>query len=187
MRACARDTAFRLCVRAVVCWSAFSLVPPLRSTPPSTTRAASFGGFPATMGESDFSGSFIIGFGLRPSRCGPRRSLKGRSGEIPVPGQKASAHARGYDGAGSAHVSRYRHAPCCLLLDGKHRHPVVVLRRLLLGNSARRWLGDFTKLLPKVLRLQLHLGGPGQMARRPEDGARPWRALRIDAFQRELN
>ena len=40
--------------------------------------------------------------------------------------------------------------------------------RLLFGNSARRWLGDFTKLLPKVLRLQLHRGGPGQMARRPE-------------------
>src|ERR1700730_4103775 len=52
--------------------------------------------------------------------------------------------------------------------------------RLLFGNSARRWLGDFTKLLPKVLRLQLHRGGPGQMARRPEHGACPWRALSSD-------
>src|SRR3984893_2284364 len=52
--------------------------------------------------------------------------------------------------------------------------------RLLFGNSARRWLGDFTKLLPKVLRLQLHLGGPGQMARRPEHGACPRRALSSD-------
>src|ERR1700737_4960901 len=52
--------------------------------------------------------------------------------------------------------------------------------RLLFGNSARRWLGDFTKLLPKVLWLQLHRGGPDEMARRPEHGARPWRALSSD-------
>src|ERR1700719_81679 len=52
--------------------------------------------------------------------------------------------------------------------------------RLLFGNSARRSLGDFTKLLPKVLRLQLHRGGPDEMARRPEHGARPWRALSSD-------
>src|SRR5580700_10139768 len=52
--------------------------------------------------------------------------------------------------------------------------------RLLFGNSARRWLGDFTKLLPKVLWLQLHRGGPGKMARRAEHGARPWRALSPD-------
>src|ERR1700688_4228949 len=49
--------------------------------------------------------------------------------------------------------------------------------RLPFGNSARRRLGGFTKLLPKVLRLQLHLGGPGQMARRPEHGACARRAL----------
>src|ERR1700738_1885319 len=52
--------------------------------------------------------------------------------------------------------------------------------RLLFGNSARRWFGDFTKLLPKVLWHQLHRGGPGQMARRPEYGTRPWRALSSD-------
>ena len=34
-------------------------------------------------GESDFSRSFISGFGLRPSRCGPRSSLKRRSRDIP--------------------------------------------------------------------------------------------------------
>jgi transposase InsO family protein len=38
--------------------------------------------------------------------------------------------------------------------------------RLLLEGSARRWRGGFTKLLPKVLWLQLHRGGPGEMARR---------------------
>src|ERR1700737_3231567 len=49
--------------------------------------------------------------------------------------------------------------------------------RLLFGNSARRWLRDLTKLLPKVLRLQLHLERSSQMARRPEHGACSRRAL----------
>ena len=44
-------------------------------------------------------------------------------GDLPVPVQKASAHARVYDDAGSACVLRYRHPPCCLLRDGKHQHP----------------------------------------------------------------
>src|SRR6516225_3442474 len=50
-------------------------------------------------------------------------------GDLPVPVQKASAHTRVYDDAGSACVSLYRHRPCCLLWDGKHRHPELVLRR----------------------------------------------------------
>src|SRR5271170_6532218 len=50
-------------------------------------------------------------------------------GDLPVPVQKASAHARVYDDAGSAYVLRYRHRPCCLLWDGKHQHPELVLRR----------------------------------------------------------
>src|ERR1035438_1445540 len=50
-------------------------------------------------------------------------------GDLPVPVQKASAHARVYDDAGSACVLRYRHPPCCLLWDGKHQHPELVLRR----------------------------------------------------------
>jgi hypothetical protein len=50
-------------------------------------------------------------------------------GDLPVPLQKASGHARVYDDAGSACVSRYQHRPCCLLWDGKHRHPELVLRR----------------------------------------------------------
>jgi DNA invertase Pin-like site-specific DNA recombinase len=52
-----------------------------------------------------------------------------RDGDLPVPVQKASAHARVYDDAGPACVLRYRRAPCCLLWDGKHRHPELVLRR----------------------------------------------------------
>jgi hypothetical protein len=37
--------------------------------------------------------------------------------------------------------------------------------RLLFGNSARRWLGDFTKLLPKVLRLRICVGEPLNLTR----------------------
>src|SRR5262245_16837272 len=48
-------------------------------------------------------------------------------GDLPVPVHKASAHARVYDDAGPACVLRYRRAPCCLLWDGKHRHPELVL------------------------------------------------------------
>jgi hypothetical protein len=34
-----------------------------------------------------------------------------------------------YNDAGPACVLRYRHRLCCLLLDGKHQHPELVLRR----------------------------------------------------------
>jgi len=47
-------------------------------------------------------------------------------------------------------------------------------------NSARRSLGDFTKLLPKVLRLQLHLKRSSQVAQQPEHGAYPRHALSSD-------
>ena len=133
MRACACDTASRLCVRAVVCWSAFSLIPPLGSTCSSAARAASFAGFTATMGESDFSGPFIVGFGLRPSRRGPCKTPQGQSRDIPVPEQKASAHARVYDDAGPTYVSRSRHGSYCLLQDGKHRRPEAGFRRSMAG------------------------------------------------------
>ena len=49
-------------------------------------------------------------------------------GDLMVPVQKASAHARVYDDARSACVSQYRHRPCCLFWDGKHQHPELVLR-----------------------------------------------------------
>ena len=133
MRACACDTASRLCVRTVVCWSAFSLVPPLGSTCSSAARAASFAGFIATMGKSDFSGPFIVGFGLRPSRRGPCKTPQGQSRDIPVPEQGASAHARVFDDAEPTYVSRSRHGPYCLLQDGKHRRSEVGFRRSMAG------------------------------------------------------
>ena len=71
MRACACDTASRLCVRTVLCRSAFSLAPPLRSTGSAATEAALFARFLATSGRSDFSIALIVGYGLRPSRQRP--------------------------------------------------------------------------------------------------------------------
>src|SRR5271163_49602 len=126
MRACACDTASRLCVRTVVCWSAFSLVSPLGSTCSSAARAASFAGLTATMGESDFSGTFIVGFGLRPSRRGPRKTPQGQPRDIPVPEQEASLHARFSDDAGPTRLSRSRNGPYCLLQDGKRQCATLV-------------------------------------------------------------
>ena len=71
MRACACDTASRLCVRTVLCRSAFSLAPPLRSTGSAAAEAALFARFRATTGRSDFSIALIVGYGLRPSRQRP--------------------------------------------------------------------------------------------------------------------
>jgi hypothetical protein len=71
MRTCACDTATRLCVRTVLCSSAFSLAPPLRSTSSATAETALFARFIATMSRSDFSITPIVGYGLRPSRRGP--------------------------------------------------------------------------------------------------------------------
>jgi hypothetical protein len=85
------------------------------------------------MGESDFSGPFIVGFGLRPSRRGPCKTPQGQSRDIPVPEQGASAHARVYDDAEPTYVSRPRHGPYCLLQDGKHRRSEVGFRRSMAG------------------------------------------------------
>ena len=129
MRACACDTAARLCVRTVLCSSAFSLVPPLRSASSAAAEAALFARFSATSGRSDFSIALIVGYGLRPSRHGPGTTAGDSDGDLPVPRWKASAHARVCDDAGLVRISQSRHAPFRLLLDGKHRRPELVLRR----------------------------------------------------------
>ena len=71
MRACACDTAARLCVRTVLCSSAFSLALPLRSTSSPAAEAALFARFSAISGRSDFSLALIVGYVLRPSRRSP--------------------------------------------------------------------------------------------------------------------
>src|SRR5262245_1490961 len=72
-------TLIRLCVRPVLCWFAFPLVPALRSTDSAADCSALFAGFPATMARSDFSGPCIIGYGSSPSRCGPATAAPFRS------------------------------------------------------------------------------------------------------------
>src|SRR5271155_5346338 len=83
MRACACDTTSRLCVRTVLCRSAFSLAPPLRSTSSAAAEAALFARFRATTGRSDFSIALIVGYGLRPSRQRPGHDGRGRRWRSP--------------------------------------------------------------------------------------------------------
>ena len=57
-------------------------------------------------------------------------------GDLPVPVQDTSAHARVYDDAGPPGVSRSRRKACGFLLDGQHRRPEDVLRRSMAGLCA---------------------------------------------------
>ena len=132
MRACAWDTASRLCVRTMLCPPAFLSIPPLPSTDSASGRPALFAGFIGTIGESDFSTPCIISFGLRPSRCGPSTTTGGGR-DLPVPVQKAYVHARVSDDVGSCRHSRSRTCPCCLLPFREHRHPRWNFRRSMAG------------------------------------------------------
>ena len=132
MRACAWDTASRLCVRTVLCTPAFLSIPPLPSTDSAAGRPALFAGFIGTISESDFCAPFIIGVGLRPSRCGPPTTAGGNA-DLPVPVQEAYVHARVSDDAGSGQHSRSRASPCCLLPFREHRHPKQDFRRSMAG------------------------------------------------------
>src|SRR5262245_65687326 len=100
MRFSVCDTVVRFCARSVLCRFAFPSAPALRSTGSAATVVALFVGFPATMAESDFSRPYIIGYGSSPSRCGPAALPNGRSRDLPVPAQGASAHASVCDHAG---------------------------------------------------------------------------------------
>src|SRR3977135_3708528 len=95
MRACACVTVSRLCVRTVLCSSAFLLVPSSPSTDSAADRSALFAGFAGTIDESDFFAPFIIGYGLRPSRCGPGNGFPGQNEDLPVPAQEMCVHAQG--------------------------------------------------------------------------------------------
>jgi hypothetical protein len=93
MRSSACVTLTRLCVRHVLCWSAFPLVAALGSTGSAADRSALFAGFTATMAASDLPGSCIIGYGSSPSRCGP-----------PYADTSSQRPSAGYP--------RFRHDPC---------------------------------------------------------------------------
>src|SRR6266404_6741050 len=99
--------------RRVLCWLAFPSAPALGSTNSAASRLALFVGFTATMAGSDFSRPYISGDGSSPSRCGPTSlCVVGRTRDLPVPEQRASAHARVSDHAGPSGHSRSRARPC---------------------------------------------------------------------------
>ena len=72
------------------------LAPALRSINSTANCSALFTDFPATKAKSDFPRPCVIGYGSSPSRCGLSRAI-GRSRDLPVPAQEASAHARFFD------------------------------------------------------------------------------------------
>ena len=115
-------TLTRLCVRRMRASPEFPLVPSLRSTGSALGFLCLFVGFTATMKESDFSNSCIIGYGSSPSRCGPLQ-ICGQAGDLPVPKQGAYMHARFSDHAGPSRYSHFRTCPCCLPLLRQRRHP----------------------------------------------------------------
>ena len=71
-------------VRRMVRSCGFPLADPLPSTPSAPAPAGLFGGFPGTMGPSDFPCPYIIGVCPWTSRCGPllhrQRAAKGSPG-----------------------------------------------------------------------------------------------------------
>jgi len=94
-------------VRAVLRMSTFLAIPPLPSIDSATGKPVLFADFIGTTSECDFSSSYIIGFGSSPSRCGPsvHTATGGQTGDLPVPVQRASVHARVSDHAGSDRCS----------------------------------------------------------------------------------
>src|SRR6202049_4703810 len=124
MRACACVTASRLCVRTVLCSSAFLLVPSSPSTDSAADRSALFASFAGTIDESDFFAPFIIGYGLRPSRCGPGNGFPGRCEDLPVPAQEMCVHAQGLMTTRGGQVPRDDGpVPFAFCMPRRHRHP----------------------------------------------------------------
>jgi hypothetical protein len=62
-----------------------------------------------------------------------RRLPNGRSRDLPVPVQGASAHARFFDHAGSTRRSRWRACSCCLPHSKQRRHPDLGFRGSMAG------------------------------------------------------
>ena len=126
MRSCACDTASRLCVRTVLCSSAFLLVPPL----PSTSSAAAMCRFVRRLlryyrASLTSPAPFIIGDGLRPSRCGPGERPRRAVTEISrFPRRRLYCACRGSkDDAGWRGSRDDGPAPVAFCLPRRHRHP----------------------------------------------------------------
>ena len=143
MRSSPCDTAPRSCARTALCRLAFPSASALGSAGSAADRSALFVGFPATMAESDAPAPSIIGFGSSPSRCGPAPHLHtGRTWGLPVPAQRASAHARVSDHAATSRRSRSRARPYCL--------PLFAQRRLLGSNFFRGSMAGLCAPLPTL-------------------------------------
>ena len=94
-------TRARVWVRSVLCCSAFPLVPALGSTTFAAGFPALLGGFAATMAESDLPDRASAATAPRlPAADHPTRGACGQPGDLPVPVQRACAHARFSDHAG---------------------------------------------------------------------------------------
>jgi hypothetical protein len=89
-----------------------------------------FARFFATMDRSDFSIAPISATAPGLPETVPATAGGDGDGDLPVPVQKTSAHARVYDDAGSAGVSRKRRRSCCLLLVRKTSAPRICLSPL---------------------------------------------------------
>src|SRR5258707_115566 len=140
MRSCACDTASRLCVRTVLCNSAFLSVPLLPSTASAAGCPALFASFTGIISESDFFAPFIIGYGLRPSRCGPGTASQSGDEDIPVPAQEVCVHAEGlkttrvcFESCGDHRALLSFRSPRPPRLPGSHR---FFQSRLSLGPAA---------------------------------------------------
>jgi hypothetical protein len=127
------DTLSRHCVRRVIAPPLFPFASPLRSIDSAVVITTLFADLNATMGDSDFLESFVIGVRQYafPMRTG--RSRAGRLRDLPVPKQGTSAHAGFSDHAGSRLLSRLRAPPCCLPPEPRRRHPKGNLRGSMAG------------------------------------------------------
>src|SRR6266516_3142488 len=101
MRSSACDTHFRHCVRSVLCWLAFPLAPALGSTGSAVAETTLFVGWSLTSRDRASSAT-----APRLPDADRRLLPTGRSRDLPVPAQGASAHARVSDHAGSSERSR---------------------------------------------------------------------------------
>src|SRR5262249_37633667 len=102
----------------------FPLASTLRSTDSAADCSALFVGFPANMAESDFPHPYVIGYGSSPSRCEPGLFVAtGQAWDLPVPAQRACAHARFFDHAGPSGHSRCRARTYCLPPSQRRRRP----------------------------------------------------------------
>src|SRR6516164_6443756 len=94
------------------------------SAPSAAGCPALFAGFAGIISESDFFAPFIIGYGLRPSRCGPGTASQDGDEDIPVPAQEVCVHAEGLTttrgGEGPCDIGP---APVAFCLPRRHRHP----------------------------------------------------------------